>query len=155
MTGSMRPSPITIGWREAVRLPELGIGPITAKIDTGARTAALHAENIAAYSRGGQRRVRFDAFRDDRNTTIACCDEPVHSVKRVRNTGGTVEDRYVIQTPIAVGEHMLNALVTLTGRADMGVSMLLGRATVGSRFLVHPTRGFVLTRRPHLTPRKP
>jgi hypothetical protein len=155
MTASMRPSPITIGWRESVRLPELGIGPITAKIDTGARTAALHAENIAPYTRNNEHRVRFDAYRDDRNNSIARCDEPVHSVKRVKNTSGTVENRYVIETPIALGEHVFSALVTLTGRADMGVSMLIGRATIGSRFLVHPARGFLLTRRPRARSPRP
>jgi hypothetical protein len=140
----------TIGWREFVYLPDLGIGPVMAKIDTGARTAALHAENIAAYAGDDGQRVRFDAFIDDRNNAIATCDQPLHGIKRVRNTGGKVEDRYVIETAIALGEQVFVALISLTGRADMGVSMLLGRATIGGRFLVHPARSFLMTKRPRV-----
>lgn len=143
-----RTSVHTIGWREFVHLPELGIGPVMAKIDTGARTAALHAENISCYDGDNMQRVRFDAFVDDRNNAIASCDLPLHGIKRVKNTGGKVEVRYVIETPIAVGEHVFTALISLTGRADMGVSMLIGRVTIGGRFLVHPARGFLLSKRP-------
>ena len=149
MTTKAGNSPRIIGWREFVHLPDLGIGPIMAKVDTGARTAALHAENISAYAGGDGQRVRFDAFRDDRNNAIVTCDLPLHGMKRVRNTSGTVENRHVIETAIAVGEHVFRVLISLTGRADMGVYMLIGRATIGGRFLVHPSRGLILSRRPH------
>ena len=144
----VRTSVHTIGWREFVHLPDLGIGPVMAKIDTGARTAALHAENISCYDRDNTQRVRFDVFIDDRNNAFANCDLPLHSIKRVKNTSGTTEDRYVIETPIAIGEHVFKALISLTGRADMGVSMLIGRATIGGRFLVHPARSFQLSKQP-------
>lgn len=135
-------TPRIMGWREYIRLPALGLGPIVAKVDTGARTAALHALNIEALADGD--RVRFDAVVDETQQLTRVCSLPLHGVKRVKNPGGAVEDRYVIETEIAVGPFRWTSLFTLTDRADMGVPILIGRSTIRGRFLVNPSRSFLL-----------
>jgi hypothetical protein len=133
-----------IGWRERVRLPEFGIGPLTAKIDTGARTAALHAENIHIEGHGTHRRVKFLV---PVNGHAHHCELPLRGERRVRSTSGHRETRAVIETTILIGKTRIAAEVTLTDRADMGVPMLLGRATVRGHFLVHPGRSFLMSQK--------
>jgi hypothetical protein len=137
--------PKVMGWREMVSLPELGLGPINAKADTGALSAALHAENIAVVSRDGQRLVAFDAYVDDERAHTRRCELPVHGVKRVRSSSGVVEERWTVETDIELSGERWRALLTLTDRADMVTPLLLGRATLRGRFLVHPGRSFLLT----------
>jgi hypothetical protein len=134
------------GWREYVALPALGIGPLVAKLDTGARSAALHAENIRLYEKDGGYRIRFDVPIDAGGNHVKTCDLPVSAERRVKNTGGRSELRQVVETELVLGETMWQAQITLTDRADMGVPMLLGRNTIKGRFLVHPGRSFVLSR---------
>lgn len=132
--------PPLIGWRERVRLPELGVGLIVAKIDTGARSAALHAEDIEIHGH----RVRFRVPINGRDHH---CDLPLRGHRRVKSTSGHSEARAVVETDIMVGSHRFTAEVTLTDRADMGVPMLLGRASIRGRFMVHPGRSFILSRK--------
>lgn len=138
-------SPHVSGWRELVHLPDLGIGPIVAKLDTGARTAALHAVNIKIYQSDEGERIRFDAFIDDAVSHARSCDLPLAGMRRIKNTGGGVEERAVISTRIKLGKRTWTAEITLTDRAEMGVPMLLGRATMKRRLVVHPGKSFVLT----------
>jgi hypothetical protein len=133
------PSPL-IGWREDVRLPELGAGLLVAKVDTGARSAALHAEDIVVKGK----RVTFTLELDGRRQAM---DVALAGRKRVKSSNGHSETRAVIETTIEIGNHMFIAEVTLTDRADMGVPMLLGRKTIKGRFLVHPGRSFLISRK--------
>ena len=137
-----RPAAIA-GWREHVHLPELGAGPLIAKLDSGALSASLHAENIQAYDKAGSAWVRFDVPADNERVKARCCDMPLHGERRVKNTGGTSESRFVIETEIRLGDEQWQAQVTLSDRTDMGVPMLLGRATIRGRFLVNPARSFL------------
>ena len=132
--------PAVIGWREQVHLPRLGVGPIDAKIDTGARSAALHAEDIHVQ---GQR-VRFLVPVNGRNHH---CELPVHGRRRIRSSSGHSEMRIVVETDIVIGTLKYAIEITLTDRTDMGVPMLLGRAAVKGRFLVHPGRSFLISRK--------
>jgi hypothetical protein len=132
-------APALIGWRERVRLPELGVGLIIAKIDTGARSAALHAEDIEVH--GG--RVRFRVPLNGREHQY---DLPLTGHRRVKSTSGHSEARAVIETDVVIGNHRFVAEITLTDRTDMGIPMLLGRASIRGRFLVHPGRSFLLSR---------
>jgi hypothetical protein len=136
-----RPSskPPLIGWREIISLPDLHIGPLIAKIDTGARSAALHAEDIKRVGK----RVHFKVPIDDH---IYRCDLPLHGERRVKSTSGHSQNRMVIVSRIKVGRDIFDAEITLTNRTDMGVPMLLGRATVRGRYVVHPGRSFLLSR---------
>jgi hypothetical protein len=133
-----------IGWRERIRLPEVGIGPLTAKIDTGARTAALHAENIHFEGHGSHRRVKFLV---PLNGHMHHCELPLRGERRVKSTSGYSETRAVIETTILVGKTRIAAEITLTDRTDMGVPMLLGRATVRGHFLVHPGKSYLTSRK--------
>jgi hypothetical protein len=135
--------PPLIGWRERVRLPELGIGPIIAKIDTGARTAALHAEDIRIEGRGRRKQVRFKVPVNGRTHH---CVLPYRGEKRIKSTSGHSQTRVVVETIIRIGTADIRAEVTLTDRADMGVPMLLGRATVRGHFVVHPGRSYIISR---------
>lgn len=137
--------PAIAGWRELVHLPDLGIGPIIAKLDTGARTAALHAENLEIYQSDEGERIRFDAFVDDAVSHAKRCDLPLAGKRRIKNTGGSVEERALIKTRLSLGGKIWTVEITLTDRAEMGVPMLLGRATMRRRLVVHPSKTFVLS----------
>jgi hypothetical protein len=136
---TLYPLPV-IGWKEHVSLPLLGHGQIDAKIDTGARTAALHAEDISIWGR----KVRFIIETSGRRRH---CEVPLADVKRIKSSNGVSQLRPVIQTMIHIGIHQFVTLITLTDRADMGVPMLLGRDTLKGRFLVNPSRSYLLSRR--------
>jgi hypothetical protein len=145
-----REPPATIGWREYVRLPVLGIGPVIAKVDTGARTAALHAENITILGRSDGRAVEFDAVIDEASHAVRRCVLPLHGIKRVKNSSGATEERCVVETELEIGSRRWSVLVTLTDRGDMGVAMLIGRSAVKGRFMVDPGRSFLLSAPPEL-----
>ncbi len=137
---SLRPLfwPTLIGWRERVRLPAIGIGPIVAKIDTGARSAALHAEDIRIS--GQKVRFRVSVNGDDHH-----CELAIKGRRLVKSTSGHSETRPVVETDVAIGNHRFTAEITLTDRTDMGVPMLLGRASIRGRFAVHPGRSFIIS----------
>ena len=152
MADSRRPrrkttrEPVVAGWRELVHLPELGIGPIVAKLDTGARSAALHADSIEVYEADEGPRVRFHAFVDDKASHARECDLPLVGTRRIKNTSGRAEDRFIIKTRIKLGDFSWIAEVSLTDRAEMGVLMLLGRATMRrKRIIVHSGKGYILS----------
>ncbi|MFO0992451.1 MAG: RimK/LysX family protein [Hyphomicrobiales bacterium] len=131
-----------VGWREYVKLPQLGIGKFIAKIDTGAKTAALHAENIDISGSGQRKTVNFVVAINGRHHH---CQLPLAGQRRVKNSSGASELRVVVETEIQLGKRLITAEVTLTNRTDMGVPMLLGRATVRDHFLVHPGRSFLIS----------
>ncbi len=125
-----------IGWKEHVRLPKLNIGPLVAKIDTGARSAALHADEIEVRGE----RVRFLILEQGkRHINFA----PLIKMKQVKSSSGHVETRAVIESDIAIGRHVISTEITLTDRTDMGVPMLIGRMTIKGKFLVHPGKTFI------------
>ena len=132
--------PVIIGWRERVSLPELGVGSFTAKVDTGARSAALHATDIEPQDH----HVQFVLPLKGRNHH---CRLPLKGMRRVKSSSGHTETRAVVETDVKVGKRILHIEVTLTDRADMGVPMLLGRSSIGHDFLVHPTRTNILSAR--------
>lgn len=128
-----------IGWRERVSLPEIGIGPLVAKIDTGARSAALHAESIVISGHS----VHFIVPLDGR---LHHCSLPVHGARRVKSTSGHSQHRLVVETTVAIGGHSYATEITLTDRTDMGVPMLLGRVFLRGRFFVHSGRSFIVSK---------
>jgi hypothetical protein len=125
----------------------MGIGPIIAKIDTGARSAALHAEHIEVHGH----RVRFRVPINGHNHY---CDLPFRGQRRVKSTSGHSQTRVVVETEVKIGPHRFDIEVTLTDRKDMGVPMLLGRASLGGRFIVHPARSFIVSRKKRKTKSK-
>jgi len=117
-----------IGWREWLELPELGVPAIKAKVDTGARTSALHAWKLEAFTHGGAPWIRFHLHPLQRDTSLSVrCSAPVHDRRIVSDSGGHRERRYVIRTPVAMGPHRWSIEMTLTDRDTMLFRMLLGR----------------------------
>ena len=128
-----------IGWREDVLLPELGGGVIIAKIDTGARNAALHAENIEVKGKRVLFTLELSGSKQRHELAII-------GTKRVKSSNGFSELRPIVEIMIQVGIHRFPVETTLTNRTDMGVPMLLGRNSVKGRFIVNPARSFIVSR---------
>lgn len=131
-----------IGWREWVSLPELGLDKIKAKIDTGARSSALHAFNLRAFTVDGVSWVRFDVHPMQHGGPTVRAEAAIIDMRRVRNPGGRRELRPVIHTPVSVLGQTWEIEVTLTPRWGMGFRMLLGRQAVRHQFLVDGGRSF-------------
>jgi hypothetical protein len=137
-----------LGWREWVALPALGIPEIKAKVDTGARTSTLHAFSLQPFQIDGQEMIRFDMHPLQRNThKMITCEAQVVDIRSVTDSGGHREDRYVIRTPIAIGELTWSIEVTLTERDTMLFRMLLARNAIRGKFLVNPGRSFLMSKR--------
>lgn len=136
-----------IGWREWVSLPELKIPFIKAKVDTGARTSALHAFALQPFEENGKQKIRFDLHPFQHNTDIVVtCVADVIDKRFVTDSGGHQEERYVIATEMVLGENCFKIEVTLTERENMLFRMLLGRSALSKRFIVNPARSFITTR---------
>lgn len=122
-------APHVIGWREVVSLPALGVFDMRAKIDTGARTSALHAEDQEIFERDGRRWVRFrvpaSRHHDDYRVEFPILDE-----RDIKNTSGVPEKRIVIRTILVLGAHQWHVDVSLADRSNMGFDMILGRTAI-------------------------
>ena len=135
---------LRIGWREWVRLPELGGALVRAKIDTGARTSALHAFDLQEFDRDGERWARFTIHPLQRSGSIAIeVEAMLVDRRRVRDSGGRSSLRPVVVTPIELMGQCWPIELTLTRRDTMGFRMLIGRAAVRRRFVVDPGRSFL------------
>ncbi len=133
-----------IGWREMIALPQLNIDRIKAKIDTGARSSALHAFDIEELSKNGKSIVRFRVHPLQKNNDITIIAEaPLIEYREVKNSGGTVELRPVVKTEIALRKKKWGIELTLTNRELMGFRMLLGREAVRNKFLVDPGKSYL------------
>lgn len=135
---------VAAGWREWVALPGLAVPHVKAKLDTGARSSALHAFGIEAFERDGAEWVRFAVQPWQRSDADAVAVEhPVHDRRSVRSSTGHVEERIVIRTSIALLGREVVADVTLTRRDAMGFRMLVGRDALRQGFLVDPARSYL------------
>jgi hypothetical protein len=134
----------TIGWREWVALPDLGVHLVKAKIDTGARSSALHAFDVEVRRQGRGSQVHFSVRplqRDDR--TVVRCSAALADERWVTSSNGKREMRPVIQTSLQLLDMTWTIELTLTSRDEMGFRMLLGREAIRGRFLVDPSRSFL------------
>jgi hypothetical protein len=147
MTATLRRETLMVlGWREWVALPQLGIPALKVKVDTGARTSALHAFGIERLTGG---RVRFRVHPDqnhDASEVVAEADLVDERV--VRTSGGHSELRPVVRTQMAMGELEFPVELTLSNRAMLGFRMLLGREAIRGRFLIDPRRSYCFGRTP-------
>lgn len=145
----VHPPATIIGWREWVVLPELGIPAIKAKIDTGARTSALHAFLVEPFSENGCQKVRFQIHPLQKRGDIALtCVADVLDRRMVSDSGGHRELRYVIRSKILIGSAAIEAEITLTDRDTMQFRMLLGRTALTDNFLVAPDRSYLAGPKP-------
>ena len=142
-------SPIIIGWRETIALPQLGINKIKAKIDTGARTSVLHAFHIKMSDHNGQKIVHFQVHPIQRNAkTTLTAEAELLEYREVKNSGGVAQLRPVILTEVELGTEKWKIELTLTNRDVMGFRMLLGRQAVRGKFLVDPGKSFIQSHHP-------
>lgn len=130
---------LLIGWQEWCALPELGIPAIKAKIDTGARTSAIHAFDIEPISKHGRKYVRFSVHPIQHNDLLAVtCEVPIVDRRRIMSSSGHKEFRYVIKTPIILGHKMWEIEVTLSNRDPLLFRMLLGREALQHGVMIEP-----------------
>ena len=138
-------TPVVAGWREWVALPEMSGVALKAKLDTGARTSALHAFDldivdgelgpVAAFELHPVQRSGLDAV---------AIEAPITTFRRVRSSNGRVETRPVVTTTLRLGATEWPIDITLTSRDQMGFRMLLGRSALRRRFLVDSGRSFLI-----------
>ncbi len=144
----------TIGWREWLALPDLGISHLKAKIDTGARSSSLHAFDIETFTRQDEVFVRFKvhpAQRSDLKTVN--CEAKVHDVRHIRSSSGETQERFVILTNVRWKKEVWPVEMTLADRSQMGFRMLVGREAIRGRVLVHPGKSY-FGGRPHRKKKK-
>ncbi|MBA4764457.1 ATP-dependent zinc protease family protein [Qipengyuania huizhouensis] len=140
-----------VGWRELVHLPELGLHGVSAKIDTGARTSSLHGTVLEEFERDGQKYVRFAVDYERQHVRQVC--EAVHvDVRGITSSNGETQYRYVIKTPLKIGDVEFRAEVSLADRSDMKFPMLIGRSSLRRRFVVDS--GYSWLQTPEMTVQK-
>lgn len=138
-----RSEPATIGWREWIGLPELGIPTIKAKIDTGARTSALHAIQLRPFEEDGVRMIEFHVPRPGAPRAERCRAAIVDE-REIKNTSGIPERRYVVATTLILGRRHWQIELSLADREKMEFDVILGRTAIRRhRILVDPGRSFL------------
>lgn len=136
---------VTLGWREWASLPDLDINQIKVKVDSGARTSALHAFEVETYWQGDQEWVRFLMHPLQRDESLVkTCEAPIMTRKEVSDSGGHREERIFIETQIQLGGIVFTTPMTLTNRDSMRFRMLLGRKAMENRFIIDPAQSYCM-----------
>lgn len=136
---------LTIGWKEWGALPLLNIIVLKMKVDTGARTSALHAFDIKTKKKKGVESLHFKVRPlERRDDIIISCEAPLIDERIVMDSGGHQELRPVIKTPLVLGPHVFEIEITLTDRKEMSSRMLLGRSAIRGLFLVDAAKNFLM-----------
>ena len=133
-----------IGWRETMALPQLNVTRIKAKIDTGARSSALHAFKVEEFQFNNKLMIRFQIhpFQRD-NKQVITAEAELLEYRQIKSSNGQTQNRPVILTTASLGEQQWQIELTLTNRDVMGFRMLLGRQAVKNRFLIDPGKSFL------------
>lgn len=135
-----------IGWREWVTLPHFSPTRIKAKVDTGAKTSSLHAEDLTLIHRKDETLAQFGVCPiEDSDDGMTVVTAPVVDFRTIRSSNGHAEQRPVIRTELEIAQERFAIDLTLTSRSTMGHRMLLGRRVLEDRFWVDPARSFLLT----------
>jgi len=143
--GERRTKRRLVGWREWIGLPALNIPSLRAKVDTGARTSALHAVDITPLTLNDTLCVSF-AIPEEQIDELGAVfhTAPVRDRRAVRASIGTSQERFVIATPIRIGGRSFSIEITLSDRTEMDFPMLLGRNALRlGRYVVDPGRSFL------------
>lgn len=134
-----------IGSEEWCAFTELGLPAVKARVDSGAKTSSIHAFNIHTFRRNNEKWVSFEIhpIQGSRRTVIRC-EQPIVDRRAVKSSSGVAETRYVISTPMTMGEDTWEVELTLANRDSMGYRMLLGREAMKGRVLIDPNESFLL-----------
>jgi hypothetical protein len=143
--------PVTLGWREWLALPALGIGAIKAKLDTGARTTSLSVVSAETFERDGRLHVRFVVRPRRHSDRHVVCEAPVVDRRPVTDSGGHTAERWFIRTGIVLAGRRFETDIKLTDRRAMLFPLLLGRSALGGRFRVDPALSYTVPK-PARTP---
>ncbi|MDF0600081.1 30S ribosomal protein S6--L-glutamate ligase [Psychromarinibacter sp. C21-152] len=135
--------PFRLGWEEWLSFPKLGLPALKAKIDTGARTSALHASDIEPFGPASKPKVRFQVHPIPGQYNVAIpCSATIVDRRDVTSSNGETEFRYVIETPIKMGGRTWPIEVTLTDRTNMAYRVLVGRQALAEDMVVSPAESF-------------
>ncbi len=126
----------TIGWKDIIDLPDFKLSDIPAKIDTGAKTSVLHCRQVELIKKGRKQFVRFVPLDDRFGSPDKAYTLPFHSERKIKNSFGQEENRYIITTRIVLFEETFHIELSLRNRADMEFPILLGRSFIRKKFLV-------------------
>lgn len=134
-----------IGWREWAHLPDFDLHELKAKIDTGAKTSAIFATDITVSETRGERWAHFSVCPDrSKKRPMVRCAAPLVGRRRFKSSNGAVEERYVVETTLSVGQSAFVIELSLAGREEMGFRLLLGRDALKKRFLIDAGASFLL-----------
>jgi len=122
-----------VGWRELVDMPDLGLLRIPAKIDSGARTSSLHGRVLETFEQAGETMVAFAVDWDGEEHR---CEAVQVDIRGITSSNGETQQRYVIKSPLLIGDIRFRAEISLADRSDMKFPMLIGRSSLRRRFLV-------------------
>ena len=138
-----------LGWREWVALPDLGIAAIKAKLDTGAKTSALHAWDLDLRTVDGRRGIRFRVrpMLGDEDDSVVC-EAPISDRRWVTSSSGSRELRYIVSTDLQIGPTSWPIELSLTNREAMEFPMIIGREAMRNRLIVDPRASFRAGRNP-------
>jgi len=129
-----------IGWREWISFPDYDNFLLKAKIDTGARSSALHATHLLPYENGEEKRIKFRVYQ---SKIFHYIDAPILGYKKVKNSFGVSEIRPIIQMKIKLGKESWYTEITLARRSGMSYPMLIGRNSLKRKHIIHPHKSFL------------
>lgn len=143
---------LVAGWREWAQLPDLHVEKIKVKLDTGAKTSALHAFKLKPFIKDGEDWIQFDVhpIQDNETITKTCCC-PIVDYRWITSSSGHRQKRYIIQTTVCIGEYLSLIEISLAKRDEMGFRMLIGRNALKRKILVDSSHSFILSRHSKLT----
>lgn len=149
------PPMLVIGWQECISLPELGLQNFAVKVDTGAKTTALHADDIEIFYSGDEKWVRFRSP-DIAGMPARTCEFSVFTKRDITNTSGTPETRIIIRTPMILAGRKWKIDISLTDRGTMRFPLILGRRALrGRNIVVHPGKSYLVSNKPNPEGRNP
>jgi hypothetical protein len=143
---------ITLGWRERLALPQLGIGVLKAKLDTGARSSSLHVDTLESFQCDGATWLRFSIHVGRRQPVDVHCEAPALDRRTVTDTGGRRTERWFIRSEVQLAGQTFDVDINLTDRRHMLFPLLLGRSALNGRFAVDPSLSYTQPRLSLLAP---